>query len=75
MTHYQIQRNPAPAPLNFRGRGSRWRDMFESMKPGEWFSLPEDDKVKTGAAAASYLKGRYSLYRIEDGTYCFVKLR
>lgn len=75
MTHFKVQSKKAPAPMNYRGRGSAWRDLFESMKPGQWFTLSEDDRCKTNAAAVKHLRGRYTLYRIEENTYCFVKLR
>ena len=75
MKHYKVQSKKAPAPVNFRNRGSKWRDLFESMKQNDWFSIPEEGKVKTNAAANTYLKGRYSLYRVDDDSFCFIKLR
>lgn len=75
MTHYKVQSKKAPAPVNFRNRGSQWRDLFESMKSGQWFIAPLDDQQKINASASSYLKGRYSCYKISDDTCCFVKLR
>ena len=75
MTHYKVQSKKAPEPLNYRGRGSAWRDLFESMKPNEWFTASLDDQPKIQASASNYLKGRYSCYKISEDTVCFVKLR
>ena len=75
MKHYKIQSKKAPAPINYRGRGSHWRDLFESMKPGEWFTANIEDQSKINASAGAYLKGRYSCYKIENDTCCFVKIR
>lgn len=75
MTHYKIQSKKAPAPLNIRGRGSKWRDLFESMKANDWFTAHLDDQPKIQASASAYLKGRYSCYKIADDAVCFIKLR
>ncbi len=74
---YTINKSEAPQPLNFRNRGSYWRDLFEKMGRNDWVRIPKDDRAKAGAACSSYLKGRYSLYRIDDasGDYCLLKLR
>jgi hypothetical protein len=74
---YTINKSEAPQPLNFRNRGSYWRDLFEQMNRNDWVRLPKEHRARAGAACSAYLKGRYSLYRIDDATgdYCLLKLR
>jgi hypothetical protein len=74
---YTIFTTEAPQPLNLRNRGSYWRDLFEKMKRNDWIRLPKEHHARASAAASTYLKGRYSLYRIDDGSsdYCLLKLR
>ncbi len=74
---YTINKSEAPQPLNFRNRGSYWRDLFEQMSRNDWVRIPKEHRAKAGAACSTYLKGRYSLYRIDDasGDYCLLKLR
>lgn len=76
-TAYHVVNNgSAPQPLNIGGRQSRWRDRFEGMSPMEWFVVPYADRHKTVQAATSYLRGRYSFYKINnDGDMCLLKLR
>lgn len=76
VTYHVVKNGTAPQPLNIRGRRSPWRDRFEKMQPLEWFVVPYADRYKTQAAAASYLKGRYSFYKINsNGDFCLLKLR
>jgi hypothetical protein len=76
LEYYTINSGEAPQPFNFRGRGSTWRDKFESMKPGQWFIVCQKDAQKTQAAAADHLKGRYSFYKInDDRDFCLLKIR
>jgi len=74
---YTINKSEAPQPLNFRNRGSYWRDLFEQMNRNDWVRPPKEHRARAGAACSAYLKGRYSLYRIDDATgdYCLLKLR
>ena len=74
---YRINKTDAPNPLNVRGRGSYWRDLFEKMVRNDWIRIPKEHHARASAAASTYLKGRYSLYRIDDmsGDYCLLKLR
>jgi len=74
---YTINKSEAPQPLNFRNRGSYWRDLFEQMSRNDWVRIPKEHRARAGAACSAYLKGRYSLYRIDDATgdYCLLKLR
>lgn len=74
---YTINKSEAPQPLNFRNRGSYWRDLFEQMSRNDWVRIPKEHRARAGAACSAYLKGRYSLYRIDDasGDYCLLKLR
>jgi len=74
---YAINKTEAPQPLNLRSRGSYWRDLFEKMSRNDWLRIPKEHHNRAQAAASTYLKGRYSLYRIDDesGDYCLLKLR
>ena len=73
--YHVVQRGTAPQPINIRGRRSPWRERFEQMQPLEWFVVPCADRYRTQAAAANYLKGRYSFYKInKDGDFCLLKL-
>jgi hypothetical protein len=74
--YLEVNAGTPPNPMNFRGRASKWRDLFESMKRNDWFVIPKKDFAKTSAAASTYLKGRYSLYKINDRhDYCLIKIR
>ena len=74
---YVIQRTEAPKMVNIRNRASYWRDLFEEMNRNDWVRIPKAHRSRAGAAASKYLKGRYSLYRIDEhtGDYCLLKLR
>tara|TARA_B100002019_G_scaffold291225_2_gene310778 strand:- start:347 stop:574 length:228 start_codon:yes stop_codon:yes gene_type:complete len=74
---FVIQKSEAPKPLNIRNRGSKWRDLFESMRPNEWVRVPKEGRARAAAAACTYMRGRYSMYRIDNvtGDYCLLKLR
>lgn len=74
---FVIQKSEAPKPLNIRNRGSKWRDLFESMRPNEWVRIPKEGRARANAAATKYMRGRYSMYRIDTvtGDYCLLKLR
>lgn len=73
--YFVVKDGTPPKPVNFRNRGSKWRDLFESMKPGEWFLISNEFATRTQQAGATYLRGRYSCYKISSSEYCFVKLR
>jgi hypothetical protein len=46
------------------------------MRSMEWFIVPKVDQAKTQQAASTYLRGRYSFYKInEKGDMCLLKLR
>jgi hypothetical protein len=75
MKHFEIQKTPAP-----KGRHSNtssWKDKFESMRVGEWFTLPQKDYNRVQAACSAYLKGRYSLrqHPRRAGTYVMEKTK
>ena len=71
-TYFKVQKTKAPESKTLTK--SQWRPLFESMKPGEWFIVPKKDYARTQAAGSTYLKGRYSLYKInEKSDYCFLK--
>ena len=75
-TYHAINNGTPPHPLNIRGRQSNWRERFEKMQSMEWFVVPYADRHKTQQAASSYLRGRYSFYKInKDGDMCLLKLR
>ena len=74
--YLEVNAGTPPNPVNFRGRASGWRDLFESMQRNDWFVIPKKDFGRTAAAASTYLKGRYTLYKINDrNDYCLVKIR
>lgn len=76
VTYHTVNSGTAPQPLNFRGRQSNWRERFEKMRSMEWFVVPKTDQAKTQQAASTYLRGRYSFYKInEKGDMCLLKLR
>jgi hypothetical protein len=59
----KVKNTNAPKMTSFRFMSSRYRDLFDNLKPGQWFTINSGDKVKLQAAAQSYVKGRYSLYK------------
>lgn len=76
VTYHTVNSGTAPQPLNFRGRQSNWRERFEKMRSMEWFIVPKVDQAKNQQAASTYLRGRYSFYKInEKGDMCLLKLR
>ena len=46
-----------------------------NMKTGQWFELHEKYKDRVQAAAAAYLKGKYSLYKHPKKREVYVFLR
>ena len=76
VNYHTVKNGTAPQPLNFRGRQSGWRDRFEKMQAMEWFVVPKTDRDKTQQAASTYLRGRYSFYKINtNGDMCLLKIR
>lgn len=74
---YIIKSTKAPVQHHSRSGRSKWRDLFEEMKVGEWFVLPKADHAKAQNAGFTYLKGRYSLYKhptMKD-YYVFLKVK
>jgi len=59
----KVKSTKAPAMLNRTRKGSKYLDLFNSMKAGQWFTVNSKDRMKIQAAASTYLKGRYSLYQ------------
>jgi len=68
---------PAPRRLNTRRRSSEWRNLFESMKVGDWFAVDKSVRTRLGAACTLHMKGRYNLYLHPEkpDTYVFVKTK
>lgn len=53
---------------------SKYRELFNAMKKGEWFYVKKEDYYKFNGAGSTYLKGRYSLRRAGKGrSYIFQK--
>ncbi len=72
--YYVVRKTKAPAMTSKKGPHGYWRAKFESMKVGEWFVVPKEDRTKVAASAWKHMKGRYSLYRINTkGDCCFLK--
>jgi len=67
----------APVQQSHCSGTSYWRDLFESMKVGEWFILPKKHHKQTSGAASSYMRGRYRLYLHPtlEGYYVFAKTK
>lgn len=45
---------------------SKYRELFTSMKKGEWFYVSNKDYGKLSNAASMYLKGKYSFRRASN---------
>jgi len=73
----KIERNK-PAPRRKFGNGkSNWKELFDSMKVGDWFVIDTSYRARVGVAANAYLKGKYSLYMHpeKDSKYIFTRLK
>lgn len=72
---FKIKEAPAPESTYVYDYKNTWRNLMSSIKPGQWFELPEEYKNRVQAAAASNLKGQYSLYKHpkKRGVYVFLK--
>lgn len=68
MEYYKIENTPPPE----RSRGY-WRDAVTSLGVGEWFVAPKKDHKFLASAGNNYLAGKYSLYKINDSEYCFLR--
>ena len=69
---YEVMKAPPPKRARTT-RGSELRDLFDSMEVGEWMSVKAQDKSRMQAAASYHLKGRYSMYKTDDGDYALIK--
>ena len=68
MEHYKVE-NTAP-PVRSQGL---WKDKVTALGIGEWFIAPKKDKQSLSAAGNNYLPGKYSLYKINENDYCFIR--
>lgn len=68
MEHYKIEKTTPP----LKSRGP-WKDRVTSLGVGEWFIAPKKDKQSLQSAGNNYLQGKYSLYKINQNEYCFVR--
>ena len=74
----KIRTSKAPARKFGHSKRSKWRDVFEGMELGNWFLVSgHQDYTATNAAAAAYMKGRYSLYKhpTKENTWVFTKTK
>jgi len=73
-----IRTSKAPARKHGRTLRGKWRDLFEAMEVGNWFTVTGDkERMATASAATVYLKGRYSLYKhpTKANTWVFTKVK
>ena len=68
MEHYKVENTAPPAKAT-----GVWKDKVTSLDVGEWFIAPKRDKQSLLSAGNNYLSGKYSLYKISDNDYCFVR--
>ena len=59
----KINKTKAPTMKHPKRIGSKYVDLFNSMKAGHWFTINSKDRMKFNAAGSKYAKGRYSLYQ------------
>ena len=60
----KIKKTKAPEMKSHnRNKGSAYRDLFNSMQAGHWFTINSKDHDRLQAAAQAHVKGRYSLYK------------
>lgn len=67
-----IRQDKAPVCHHSKSGTSRWKDLFESMRVSEWFTLNQEDYMKTSQAATKYMRGRYRLYKHPEQTDVFI---
>ena len=72
---FKIKEAPAPESIYVHDHKNTWRNFMLNMKTGQWFELPEKYKDRVQAAAAAYLKGKYSLYKHPKKREVYVFLR
>jgi hypothetical protein len=68
MEHYKIESTAPPAPTR-----AQWKDKLTSLEIGDWFIAPKEDHSKLVAAGNNYLRGKHSLYKINENDYCFIR--
>ena len=72
----KIQRTQtAPRPAKPRGRISKWKALFGSMKVGDWFVVDKQYHSRLCNAGQLYLKGKYSLYKHPEQNDQYIFLR
>jgi len=59
----KIRTSKAPAMRNRQNKTSSYRELFNSMSRGHWFTIDSCDYKKFQNAGQTYVKGRYSLYK------------
>jgi hypothetical protein len=72
-TSYLKVRNGAPPKRRTQPQSS-WRNLLVPMKPGQWMYVKQSDHMKVSAAASTYVRGCYTMYKVPEG-YCFMKTR
>jgi len=76
MATFRIQRTrKAPVPSVQKARTNTWKDLFESMEKGHWFIVTKTNYGKVSQAAATYLKGKYKLYKHPTRKNCHVFMK
>jgi len=70
---FEIIKN-TPAPARSRACPSAWRNFFQGLEVGNWFTIPEAAHSRISASASQYCKGCYSMYKTTSypGVHIFV---
>ena len=65
------------APQRHTPPRSRWRDLMNRMKPGQWFEFPASKRWTVLKAANNYTRGRYAAYQHpkKPGMYIYLRIK
>ena len=64
-----VQRGKTAPERNTQPR-SYWRELFGGMKRGDFFILPKQKHGSVSQAACTYARGRFTIFKIEEGYCC-----
>lgn len=62
------------APVRTTQPRSVWRELFGSMRRGDWMFVERKDHSRVGASASIYLRGKYTMYKVPEG-YCLMVIK